>query len=389
MKVGLVGKPNAGKSTFFTAVTSAVAQIGDYPFTTIDKNVGIAYVRKPCPSKDLGLIPNPNNSLSEEGIRYIPIEVIDVAGLVPGAHEGKGMGNKFLDDLRQADVLIHVVDSSGKTDLEGNSVDSANPLEEINFLKEELHHWIANIIIRNWSRSARAVEAGEKIENFLSERLAGLKISRESVILSLRKAAISKPIMKWDIEDALTLAKSIQNVSKPIVVAANKADIASNGNKKKLVQVSAILTSADYELALKNASKANLIEYNPGSSNFDSDNSKLTENQINALTSISDFLKINGSTGVQECLEKAVLEKLDLIAIYPVEDETHFTDGQNRILPDAFLLPKGSTALDLAYKVHTDIGDSFIRAIDCNSKRVIGKDHELTDGDIIKIVAGS
>ena len=389
MKVGLVGKPNAGKSTFFTAITSAVAQIGDYPFTTIDKNVGIAYVRKPCPSKELGLTPNPNNSLSEEGIRYIPIEVIDVAGLVPGAHEGKGMGNKFLDDLRQADVLIHVVDSSGKTDLEGILVDSADPLEEIAFLKNELHHWIANIIIRNWSRSARAVEAGEKIENFLSERLAGLKISRESVILSLRKASISKPIMKWNIDDALTLAKSIQNVSKPIVVAANKADIASDGNKKKLVQASAILTSADYELALKNASKANLIEYNPGSSNFDSYNSKLNDNQINALTSISDFLKDNGSTGVQECLEKAVLEKLDLIAIYPVEDETHFTDGQNRILPDAFLLPKGSTALDLAYKVHTDIGDSFIRAIDCNSKRVIGKDHKLNDGDIIKIVAGS
>jgi len=299
------------------------------------------------------------------------------------------MGNKFLDDLRQADVLIHVVDSSGKTDLEGNSVDTADPLEEIVFLKDELHHWIANIIIRDWSRSARAVEAGEKIENFISERLAGLKISRESVILSLRKASISKPIMKWNIDDALTLAKSIQNVSKPIVVAANKADIASDGNKEKLVQASAILTSADYELALKNASKANLIEYKPGSSNFDSDNSKLTENQTNALTSISDFLKINGSTGVQECLEKAVLEKLDLIAIYPVEDETHFTDGQNRILPDAFLLPKGSTALDLAYKVHTDIGDSFIRAIDCNSKRVIGKDHELNDGDIIKIVAGS
>ena len=389
MKVGLVGKPNAGKSTFFTAITSAVAQIGDYPFTTIDKNVGIAYVRKPCPSKDLGLIPNPNNSLSEDGIRYIPIEVIDVAGLVPGAHEGKGMGNKFLDDLRQADVLIHVVDSSGKTDLEGNSVDSADPLEEITFLKDELHHWIANIIIRNWSRSARAVEAGAKMEDFLSERLAGLKISRESVILSLRKAAISKPIMKWNIEDALTLAKSIQNVSKPIVVAANKADIASEDNKNKLVKEFAILTSADFELALKNANKANLIEYNPGSSSFDRDNSNLTENQINALTTISDFLESNGSTGVQDCLENAVLEKLDLIALYPVEDETHFTDGQNRVLPDAFLLPNGSTALDLAYKVHTDIGDSFIRAIDCKSKRVIGKDHKLNDGDIIKIVAGS
>ena len=389
MKVGLVGKPNAGKSTFFNAVTSAVAQIGDYPFTTIDKNVGIAHVRKPCPSKDLGLIPNPNNSLSEDGIRYIPIEVIDVAGLVPGAHEGKGMGNKFLDDLRQADVLIHVVDSSGKTDLEGNSVELADPLEEISFLENELHHWIANIIIRNWSRSARAVEAGEKIENFLSERLAGLKISREAVILSLRKSAISKPIMKWDIDDALILARTIQQVSKPIVIAANKADVASEQNKKNLERASAILTSSDFELALKNASKANLIEYSPGSSKFSSDSSNLKNNQINALKLISDFLEENGSTGVQECLEKAVLDKLDLIAIYPVEDETHFTDGQQRILPDAFLLPRGSTALDLAYKVHTDIGDSFIRAIDCNSKRVIGRDHELSDGDIIKIVAGS
>ena len=389
MKVGLVGKPNAGKSTFFNAVTSAVAQIGDYPFTTIDKNVGIAHVRKPCPSKELGLIPNPNNSLSEDGIRYIPIEVIDVAGLVPGAHEGKGMGNKFLDDLRQADVLIHVVDSSGKTDLEGNSVELADPLEEISFLENELHHWIANIIIRNWSRSARAVEAGEKIENFLSERLAGLKISREAVILSLRKSAILKPIMKWDIDDALILARTIQQVSKPIVIAANKADVASEQNKKILERASAILTSSDFELALKNASKANLIEYSPGSSKFSSGSSNLKDNQINALKLITDFLEENGSTGVQECLEKAVLDKLDLIAIYPVEDETHFTDGQQRILPDAFLLPRGSTALDLAYKVHTDIGDSFIRAIDCNSKRVIGRDHELSDGDIIKIVAGS
>ena len=360
MKVGLVGKPNAGKSTFFNAITSAVAQIGDYPFTTIDKNVGIAHVRKPCPSKELGLIPNPNNSLSEDGIRYIPIEVIDVAGLVPGAHDGKGMGNQFLDDLRQADVLIHVVDSSGKTDLEGNSVELADPLEEISFLENELHHWIANIIIRNWSRSARAVEAGEKIENFLSERLAGLKISREAVILSLRKAAISKPIMKWDIDDALILAKTIQQVSKPIVIAANKADIASEQNKKNLAGVSAILTSSDFELALKNASKACLIDYRAGSSKFTIGGNKLKENQINALNLISDFLEENGSTGVQKCLEKAVLDKLDLIAIYPVEDETHFTDGQQRILPDVFLLPRGSTASDLAYKVHTDIGDSFV-----------------------------
>ena len=390
MKIGLVGKPNAGKSTFFTAATSATAQIGDYPFTTIDKNVGIAYVRKPCPSKELGLDPNPNNSLSVDGIRFIPIEVIDVAGLVPGAHEGKGMGNKFLDDLRQADVLIQIVDCSGTTDLEGNTVEGADPLDEIKFLEDELHHWIGEIVVRNWSRSARAVEAGEKIENFLSERLAGLKFTREQVILSLRKAKISKPVMHWGSEEGLALAGHLQKIGKPIVIAANKADISSKDNIEKLDKVSAIITAADYELALKNATKAGLITYNSGDSDFSlNDEGQLNDGQKKALETIRQFLKKNGSTGVQDCIEIAVLEKLDLIAVYPVEDETHFTDSQGRVLPDAYLVPRESTAHDLAYKVHTDIGDSFIRAIDCRSKRIIGKDYELQDGDIIKIVAGS
>ena len=390
MKIGLVGKPNAGKSTFFTAATSATAQIGDYPFTTIDKNVGIAYVRKPCPSKELGLDSNPNNSLSVDGIRFIPIEVIDVAGLVPGAHEGKGMGNKFLDDLRQADVLIQIVDCSGTTDLEGNTVEGADPLDEIKFLEDELHHWIGEIVVRNWSRSARAVEAGEKIENFLSERLAGLKFTREQVILSLRKAKISKPVMHWGSEEGLVLAGYLQEIGKPIVIAANKADISSKDNIGKLDKASAIITAADYELALKNATKAGLITYNSGDSDFSlNDEGQLNDGQKKALETIRQFLKKNGSTGVQDCIETAVLEKLDLIAVYPVEDETHFTDSQGHVLPDAYLVPRESTALDLAYKVHTDIGDSFIRAIDCRSKRIIGKDYELQDGDIIKIVAGS
>ena len=389
MRVGLVGKPNAGKSTFFTAVTSATAQIGDYPFTTIDKNVGIAHVRKPCPSKDLNLEPNPNNSLSIEGVRYIPIEVIDVAGLVPGAHEGKGMGNKFLDDLRQADVLIQVIDSSGNTDLEGNATSGANPIDEINFLKNEICEWIGEITIRNWSRSARAVESGEKIENFLSERLAGLKFSREHVVTALRKAKISTPVMKWGKEEGRIIAEILQEIAKPIIIAANKADISSKGNLETLSDKGAVITVADYELALKKAAEVQLIEYNPGESDFTISGDKLTEGQKSALQKIKDYLKIYNSTGVQDCLEKAVVEKLDLVAVYPVEDETHFTDGQGRVLPDAFLLPRGSTAIDLAYKVHSDIGDSFIRAIDCRSKRIIGKDHELQDGDIIKIVAGS
>ena len=389
MKVGLVGKPNAGKSTFFTAVTSASAQIGDYPFTTIDKNVGIAHVRKPCPSKELGVEPNPNNSLSINGIRYIPVEVIDVAGLVPEAHKGKGMGNKFLDDLRQADVLVQVVDSSGNTDLEGNSTEGADPMEEIVFLKHEICEWIAEITMRNWSRSARAVESGEKVEDFLSDRLAGLKFSREHVITALRKVAISKPVMQWGSDEGKLIADILQDIAKPIVIAANKADISSDENLKKLSGKGAIITVADYELALKKASESKLINYNAGDSDFEISSDKLSEGQKVALQTIKDFLKSNGSTGVQVCIENAVLDKLDTIAVYPVEDETHFTDGQGRVLPDAHLLPRDSTALDLAYKVHSDIGDSFIRAIDCKTKRIIGKDYELQDGDIIKIVAGS
>ena len=195
--------------------------------------------------------------------------------------------------------------------------------------------------------------------------------------------------MKWGAEEGIVIAELLQNIAKPIVIAANKADISSEQNLKNLSKKGAIITAADYELALKKASEVNLIDYNAGDSDFDISSDKLTSGQRDALQKIRDFLKFNGSTGVQECIEKAVLEKLDLIAVYPVEDETHFTDGQGRVLPDAHLLPRDSSALDLAYKVHTDIGDNFIRAIDCRSKRIVGKDYVLQDGDIIKIVAGS
>jgi len=94
-----------------------------------------------------------------------------------------------------------------------------------------------------------------------------------------------------------------------------------------------------------------------------------------------------GSTGVQECVEKMAFEMLNLIVVYPVEDETHLTDKEGRILPDAFLVPRGSTARDLAYIVHTDIGDHFIRAIDARTHRVIGADYELKDRDVIRIVS--
>lgn len=388
MKVGLVGKPNSGKSTFFASATAVDAQIGDYPFTTIDSNVGVAHVRRDCPCTSLEVTCEPHNSPCLGGTRYLPVELVDVAGLVPGAHEGRGMGNQFLDDLRQADVLIQIVDASGNTDLEGNHAEGADPMAEVEFLASEVHHWLAGIILRNWRRSARAVESGRALEDFLAERLAGLGFSREQVVAALRECDLPANVQAWGDAEGLSLAQTLQALGKPIIVAANKADITPPANMAALAAAGGIPVAADYELALRNASKAGFIAYWPGDTKFTiPEDATLNDVQRAGLERIAEFISGDG-TGVQRCLEQAVLGQLDLIAAFPVEDETHYADSHGKVLPDGYLLPRGATALELAYKVHSDIGDGFIRAIDCRTKRIIGKDHVLQDGDVVKIVAG-
>ena len=111
LSVALAGKPNAGKSTFYRAATMADVDVANYPFTTIDPNRGVTHVRTRCPCLDLE--ERCGNDECHDGKRYVPIELLDVAGLVPGAHEGKGLGNQFLDALSNADVVLHVVDALG------------------------------------------------------------------------------------------------------------------------------------------------------------------------------------------------------------------------------------------------------------------------------------
>ena len=394
MELGVVGKPNVGKSTFFAAATLAPVQIANYPFTTIEANRGVAFVRKTCPHNELGRPCKPNNAPCEGGTRLIPVELLDVAGLVPKAHEGRGLGNKFLDDLRQASALVHVIDATGGTDFEGNPVSPGthDPLADVQFLEDELAHWVAGILARNWEKEARRADLEEAPpEKIISARLTGLGFAEMQVHSALRDTALDPKMARWSSDDLFRLARTLQRRGKPMILAANKADMLFREALQTLSKAAGYLvvaTSAEYELALRRAASAGLITYQPGGSSFEILHpEKLTAAQEKGLEKIRGFLRERGSTGVQQCIEEAVFKLLDLIVVYPVEDEHHWTDKSGNVLPDAFLVPRGSTAVDVAFKVHTDLGNHFIRAINARTKMVVGRDHPVQDGDVLKIVA--
>ncbi len=391
MLVGLVGKPNVGKSTFFKACTLANVAIENRPFVTIAPNHGVGYVKIECIDKELGVQCMPRTGYCINGKRFAPVELMDVAGLVKGASEGRGLGNQFLDELRQADVFIHIVDVSGETDAEGKKTSGYNPVQDVEMLEKELDLWYLGILKKVWKSFARTIQnTKENFAQAVARQFSGLKVNEEhvkSILLKLKYDA-EKPA-DWDDEQLENFAHELRHLTKPMIIAANKCDRPDAEEnieklKKEYSELMIIPCSADSELALREASKAGLIEYVPGEKEFKLISSN--EKQKQALELIKkNVFEVYGNTGVQQVLNKAVFELLEYIAVFPAGVHK-LADSKGNILPDCFLLPKNSTALDFAFAVHTDLGNNFIKAIDVKTKKPVGKEYRLKHRDGIEII---
>ncbi len=400
MLIGLVGKPSVGKSTFFKAATLAEVEIASYPFTTIKANHGVAYVRVDCIDKEFNLNGKPAQCNPRTGFcinhrRFVPVDLMDVAGLVPGASEGKGLGNQFLDDLREADVFIQIVDCSGTTNEEGKMLNEGEEYDftyDVVFLEKELDKWYYNILVKAWRSFARRIEVEDiKFSEAVVKQFSGLKVKEDHVKNVLLKLNLPERASTWTDEQLMQFANGLRKESKPMIIAANKVDSPKGEDnfkilKEKFNDYLVVPCSADSELALRQAAKAGLIEYIPGEREFNI-LKDLSDKQREALDKIKKNVldKFDSGTGVQKVLNSAVFDLLGYISIFPAS-ANKLGDSKGNILPDCFLMPSGTTALDFAYHLHTDFGKNFIKAIDARSKMAWGKEHVLKNRDALEIV---
>jgi ribosome-binding ATPase YchF (GTP1/OBG family) len=330
------------------------------------------------------------------GIRLIPVELIDCAGLVPGAWQGRGLGNQFLDEIRKADALIHVVDASGGTDSEGRLVKagSHDPLEDARFLETEITMWLMQILKRDWAKLARTAESGiTDLYALLEERLSGLAIKRGHILEAVRKAGLNaeKPT-GWSEEDLVKFLDTLRRVAKPMLIAGNKIDLEpseQNIERLKTLNYMVVPCCAEAELALRRAAEKGWTDYKPGDCNFNVLKPEgLTEAQQKALETIKEkILQRFGATGVQDAINMAYFRLLNMIVVYPVEDVERLSDHKGNVLPDAYVVPYGTTASQLAYIIHTELGEGFIYAIEAREKKRIGENHVLKDRDVISIIS--
>lgn len=388
VSLGLVGKPNAGKSTLFSAISQKEAEIGNYPFTTVRANSGIGFLEIDCPHMYLGKTCNPNYGSCVDGKRMIPVEIIDIPGLIKGASEGKGMGNQFLESLRDSMAVLLVYDASGTTSPDGNIMPSrvSDPLDDMEQIRSELYNWMVQKMRDGWDRYARrADQSGEPMELSLLRKVSFAGINHAQ-IKKIAGMGFPTRLETWSDGDFISFAKWVFSHLKPVIPVGNKADLLGKDERKQLTErfPESFLISAEYELALSRAISHGFLKIEDSSYRI---SETVNERQKQALLKIMDFFSDETITRTSSIIRSVIRDKLQMITVFPVADESHWTDKSGNILPDAYVVPKGTTASDLAFTVHSDIGEGFIRAVDCKTKRIVGRDHELRDGDVIKIIA--
>jgi len=399
IKIGLIGKTNTGKTTFFNSSTLSSDEISTYPFTTKKSSTSTGYANTPCVHPEFNVIDNPNNSRCEDGWRYIPIELIDLPGLIKDAWKGKGLGNQFLSIASQSDALLHVVDASGSIDATGKITEtgSGDPVSDFADIEEELNLWYQKILEGNRDRLQKIIKSGDDHVDALTELYQGVGVKRNHVKEALKTSGLEeKDIENYDMQDSKKFASYLRKISKPTLIVANKIDVeGADKNFERLREryndMIVIPASADSELTLRRAEQKNLIKYSPGSEKFDIlQTNELNQKQKEALDFIqSDIMGEYMRTGVQFAINVTVFKLLKMNSIYPVASPEKLSDKKGRVLPDLVLLKDGATVTDLAKESHSDLTKGLLYAKDLRYNLRVPTSYKLRDRDVISLISAS
>ena len=399
IKIGLIGKTNTGKTTFFNSSTLSSDEISTYPFTTKKSSTSTGYANTPCVHSEFNVIDNTNNSKCKDGWRYIPGELIDLPGLIKVAWKGKGLVYQFLSIASQSDALLHVVDASGSIDSTGKITEtgSGDPGSDFADIEEELNMWYQKILEGNRDRLQKIIKTGDDNIDALTELYQGVGVKTNHVKEALKTSKLEeKDIENYDMQDSKKFASYLRKISKPTLIVANKIDVkGADKNFERLREryndMIVIPASADSELTLRRAEQKELIKYSPGSEKFDIlQTSDLNQKQKDALGFIeSDIMGEYMRTGVQFAINVTVFKLLKMNSIYPVASPEKLSDKKGRILPDLVLLKDGATVTDLAKEIHSDLTKGLLYAKDLRYNLRVPTNYQLRDRDVICLISAS